>query len=151
MPAGMNETTTHQAVQTAGAPAAIGPYSQAVVAGGMVFCSGQIPLDPATGQMVAGDVSAQTRRVLDNLGAVLAAAGSSFAHVVKTSIFLADLNDFAAVNAVYAEYFTGDYPARTTIQVAALPKGSRVEIEVLATYPADADSHAKQSSAFGGL
>lgn len=135
MPAGMNETTTHQAVQTAGAPAAIGPYSQAVVAGGMVFCSGQIPLDPATGQMVAGDVSAQTRRVLDNLGAVLAAAGSSFAHVVKTSIFLADLNDFAAVNAVYAEYFTGVLPARATVQVSRLPRDARVEIDCVAVRP----------------
>jgi 2-iminobutanoate/2-iminopropanoate deaminase len=135
MPAGMNETTTHQAVQTAGAPAAIGPYSQAVVAGGMVFCSGQIPLDPATGQMVAGDVSAQTRRVLDNLGAVLAAAGSSFAHVVKTSIFLADLNDFVAVNAVYAEYFTGVLPARATVQVSRLPRDARVEIDCVAVRP----------------
>lgn len=135
MPAGMNETTTHQAVQTAGAPAAIGPYSQAVVAGGMVFCSGQIPLDPATGQMVPGDVSAQTRRVLDNLGAVLAAAGSSFAHVVKTSIFLADLNDFAAVNAVYAEYFTGVLPARATVQVSRLPRDARVEIDCVAVRP----------------
>ena len=135
MPAGMNETTTHQAVQTAGAPAAIGPDSQAVVAGGMVFCSGQIPLDPATGQMVAGDVSAQTRRVLDNLGAVLAAAGSSFAHVVKTSIFLADLNDFVAVNAVYAEYFTGVLPARATVQVSRLPRDARVEIDCVAVRP----------------
>ena len=135
MPAGMNETTTHQAVQTAGAPAAIGPYSQAVVAGGMVFCSGQIPLDPATGQMVAGDVSAQTRRVLDNLGAVFAAAGSSFAHVVKTSIFLADLNDFVAVNAVYAEYFTGVLPARATVQVSRLPRDARVEIDCVAVRP----------------
>lgn len=135
MPAGMNETTTHQAVQTAGAPAAIGPYSQAVVAGGMVYCSGQIPLDPATGQMVAGDVSAQTRRVLDNLGAVLAAAGSSLAHVVKTSIFLADLNDFAAVNAVYAEYFSGVLPARATVQVSRLPRNARVEIDCVAVRP----------------
>lgn len=135
MPAGMNETTTHQAVQTAGAPAAIGPYSQAVVAGGMVYCSGQIPLDPATGQMVAGDVSAQTRRVLDNLGAVLAAAGSSLAHVVKTSIFLADLNDFAAVNAVYAEYFSGVLPARATVQVSRLPRDARVEIDCVAVRP----------------
>lgn len=131
MPAVMNDTT-HQAVHTAGAPAAIGPYSQAVVAGSMVFCSGQIPLDPATGQMVPGDVSAQTRRVLDNLGAVLTAAGSSLAQVVKTTIYLADLHDFAAVNEVYAAYFTGVLPARATVQVSRLPRDARVEIDCVA-------------------
>ena len=124
-----------EAIETDLAPQAIGPYSQAVRANGLIFVSGQIPLDPATGQMVAGDVSAQTRRVLDNLGAVLAAAGSSLAHVVKTSIFLADLNDFAAVNAVYAEYFTGVLPARATVQVSRLPRDARVEIDCVAVRP----------------
>ncbi len=122
-------------MQTVRAPAAIGPYSQAVVAGGMVFCSGQIPLDPGTGQIVDGDVSAQARRVLDNLAAVLTAAGSSLDQVVKTSIFLLDLQDFAAVNAVYAEYFTGVLPARATVQVARLPRDVRVEIDCIAVLP----------------
>ncbi|MCE9580039.1 MAG: Rid family detoxifying hydrolase [Deltaproteobacteria bacterium] len=128
----MNRTV----VKTAAAPAAIGPYSQAVVVpvgdSTMVFCSGQIPLDPATGQMVEGDVSAQARRVLDNVGAVLAAAGAGFADIVKTTMFLVDLGDFAAVNALYAERFIGPPPARSTIQVARLPRDSRVEIEVTA-------------------
>jgi 2-iminobutanoate/2-iminopropanoate deaminase len=120
-------------VTTGDAPAAIGPYSQAVVAGGLVFCSGQIPLDPATGAMVAGDVRAQTARVLDNLEAVLTAAGSSLARAVKTTIFLVDLADFAAVNEVYGERFPeGAAPARATVQVAALPRGAKVEIEVIA-------------------
>jgi 2-iminobutanoate/2-iminopropanoate deaminase len=123
-------------VRTAEAPAAIGPYSQAVVVpvGGnrMVFCSGQIPLDPKTGQMVEGDVVAQTHRVLENLGAVLAEAGATFAHVVKTTIFLADMNDFAKVNEVYAERFVKDPPARATVQAARLPRDSRVEIDCIA-------------------
>jgi 2-iminobutanoate/2-iminopropanoate deaminase len=123
-------------ISSPAAPAAIGPYSQAVavpVPGAtMVFCSGQIGLDPATGQMVAGDVADQTRRVLDNLGAVLAAAGASFADVVKTTIFLGDLGDFAAVNQVYGERFSGPPPARSTVEVARLPKDARVEIEVIA-------------------
>ena len=119
-----------KAIKTPEAPAAIGPYSQAVVAGGFVFCSGQIPLDPQTGQLVGGDdVRAQTRRVMDNLGAVLAAAGSGFGQVVQTTIFLADMNDFAAVNEVYASYFEGmQPPARATVEVARLPKDVRVEI-----------------------
>ncbi len=119
-----------KAIQTPEAPAAIGPYSQAVVAGGFVFCSGQIPLDPQTGQLVGGDdVRAQTRRVMDNLGAVLAAAGSGFGQVVQTTIFLADMNDFAAVNEVYGSYFEGmQPPARATVEVARLPKDVRVEI-----------------------
>lgn len=124
-------------VRTAAAPAAIGPYSQAVVVPvgdgkRMMFCSGQIPLDPATGLMVEGDVEAQTRQVLENLGAVLAAAGGSFAHVVKTTIFLADMGDFARVNAVYAQRFMSDPPARATVQAARLPRDARVEIDAIA-------------------
>jgi 2-iminobutanoate/2-iminopropanoate deaminase len=121
-------------VSTEKAPKAIGPYSQAVKAGGMVFCSGQIPLDPATGEMVgAGDVGAQTERVMQNLAAVLAAAGATFAAVVKTTIFLADLQDFATVNQIYGRYFPTAPPARATVQVAGLPKGALVEIEAIAT------------------
>jgi 2-iminobutanoate/2-iminopropanoate deaminase len=116
------------------APTAIGPYSPAVRAGQLLFVSGQIPLDPATGQMVAGDVAAQTRRVLDNIGALLDAAGRSFADVVRTTIFLSDMNDFAAVNEVYGHYFVEPFPARATVQVARLPKDARVEIDVIATY-----------------
>src|SRR5882724_7330039 len=126
-------------VRTAEAPAAIGPYSQAVVVpvggpGGkkMIFCSGQIPLDPATGDLIEGDVDAQTRRVLDNLSAVLAAAGASLANVVKTTIFLANMDDFAAVNAAYAERFPNDPPARATVQAAKLPRGAAVEIDAIA-------------------
>jgi 2-iminobutanoate/2-iminopropanoate deaminase len=121
-------------VSTPNAPAAIGPYSQAVAAGGFVFCSGQIPLDPKTGQMVGGDdVEAQTRQVMANLGAVLEAAGASFSKVVKTTIFLTDLGDFTRVNAVYAASFEGlEPPARATVQVAALPRGAKVEIEAIA-------------------
>lgn len=119
-------------VSTTGAPAAIGPYSQAVVADGWVFCSGQIPLDPATGQMVAGDVGAQTRRVLENLKAVLAAAGSGLDRVVKTTVYLKDMTDFAAMNAVYGEFFPKDPPARATVQAARLPKDAAVEIDVVA-------------------
>jgi 2-iminobutanoate/2-iminopropanoate deaminase len=119
-------------IATPNAPGAIGPYSQAIVANGMVFCSGQIPLDPATGQLVEGSVEDQTRQVLNNLRAVLDAAGSGFERVVKTTIFLADMNDFAAVNGVYGEYFTGEPPARSTVQVARLPRDVRVEIEAIA-------------------
>jgi 2-iminobutanoate/2-iminopropanoate deaminase len=123
-------------ISTESAPKAIGPYAQAVVAsaGTLVFCSGQIPLDPKTGEMVgAGDVALQTERVLENLGAVLAAAGASFASVVKTTIFLADLGDFGAVNEVYARYFGQTLPARATVQAAGLPKGALVEIDAIAT------------------
>jgi len=129
-------TTKRSIVRTAHAPAAIGPYSQAVVVAvgdqRMVFCSGQIALDPATGALVEGDVSAQTRQVLENLGAVLAAAGASFANVVKTTIFLADMADFATVNAIYGERFPSDPPARATVAAAALPRNARVEIEAIA-------------------
>lgn len=120
------------AIATPQAPAAIGPYSQAVRVGNLVFTSGQIPLDPATGQLVTSDLTAETRRVLDNLAAVLAAAGASFDDVAKTTIFLTDLADFAAVNALYAERFGGPPPARSTVQVARLPRDARVEIEMIA-------------------
>jgi len=122
-----------QIVQSDGAPKAIGPYSQGVMTGsGLMFLSGQIPLDPATGQLVAGDIRAQTSRVMENLGAVLAAAGLSFSNVVKTTIYLVDLVDFAAVNEVYGQRFPQTPPARATVQVAALPKGARVEIDAVA-------------------
>jgi 2-iminobutanoate/2-iminopropanoate deaminase len=119
-------------VSTPNAPAAIGPYSQAVEAGGFVFLSGQIPLDPATGQMVEGDIAAQTERVMLNLEAVLAAAGCSFADVVRAGIFLTDLGDFGKVNEVYGRRFPSSPPARATVQVAALPRGARVEIDLVA-------------------
>ena len=127
---------TRTAIATPDAPRAIGPYSQAILVeqGGArtLHCSGQIPLDPATGELVAGDIAAQTERVLANLGAVLAAAGMGFGDVVKTTVFLADLADFARMNEVYARRFPGAAPARSTVQVAALPRGARVEIEVVA-------------------
>ena len=116
-------------VTTDKAPKAIGPYSQAVIAGDLIFTSGQIALDPNTQQMVQGDIRAQTERVMDNL----AAAGVGFDKVVKATIFVADLNDFAAVNEIYGKRFPKDPPARSTVQVAALPKGARVEIELIAT------------------
>ena len=122
------------AVSSPDAPAAIGPYSPAIRAGQLLFISGQVPIDPATGQMIEGDVTAQTRRVLDNVGALLVAADRSFADVVRTTIFLADMNDFASVNAIYAQYFSEPYPARATVQVARLPKDARVEIDVIAFY-----------------
>jgi reactive intermediate/imine deaminase len=118
-------------IHTDNAPRAIGPYSQAVRAGTTVYLSGQIPLDPATGALVAGDITAQTRRVFDNLGAVCAAAGGSLADVVRVGIYLTDLGDFAAVNAVMAEYCAQPYPARSTIQVSALPRGAQVEIDAV--------------------
>lgn len=124
-----------QVISSSGAPAAVGPYSQAILAGELLFCAGQIPLDPATGELVPGDATAQTERVCANIRAVLATAGLDFSHVVKTTVFLIDLADFAAMNAVYAAHFTEPFPARSTIQVAALPKGARVEIEVLARRP----------------
>ena len=119
-------------IATDGAPKAIGPYSQAIRAGEMLFVSGQTPLDPATGVLIEGDIAAQTRRVLDSIGAILAAAGSGFDRVVKTSVFLQDMSDFAAMNVVYAEYFPAPQPARSTIQAARLPRDARVEIDVIA-------------------
>jgi 2-iminobutanoate/2-iminopropanoate deaminase len=121
-----------KAISTADAPAAIGPYSQAIHAGDLVFLSGQVPIDPKTGELVGGDIAAQTERVLDNLGAVLAAAGCAFGDVVKTTIYLVDLADFQAVNQTYAKRFTAAPPARATVQVSALPKGARVEIDAIA-------------------
>jgi 2-iminobutanoate/2-iminopropanoate deaminase len=125
---------TRQAIQTNGAPAALGPYSQAIRSGDLVFCSGQLGLDPATGELADG-VEAQAERALRNLQSVLDAAGLGFDDVVKTTIFLADVNDFAAVNAVYAKFMPAPPPARSTIGVAALPKGGLVEIEAIARRP----------------
>jgi 2-iminobutanoate/2-iminopropanoate deaminase len=114
------------------APKPIGPYSQAVKQGGFVFLSGQIPLDPATGKLVEGDIKVQTRRVLDNVREVLRAAGVELKQVVKTTVFMLDLKEFAEMNAVYSEYFSNPFPSRSTVQVAGLPAGARVEIEVVA-------------------
>jgi 2-iminobutanoate/2-iminopropanoate deaminase len=122
-----------QAVSTQSAPAAIGPYSQAIKAGNLLFVSGQIPTDPATGSIVPGDVAAQTRRVFQNIGEILKAAGASFDNVVRTTVFLKDMNDFAAMNEVYGTFFTSPAPARATVQVARLPKDAMVEIDVIAT------------------
>jgi 2-iminobutanoate/2-iminopropanoate deaminase len=127
--------TERRLIATKDAPAAIGPYSQAIVANGLVFAAGQIPLDPATGKLVEGDITAQTERVMRNLEAVLTAAGSSFAQVVKTTCFLADLNDFQAFNAVYGSRFTDAPPPRSTVQVAKLPLGALVEVECIALAP----------------
>jgi 2-iminobutanoate/2-iminopropanoate deaminase len=124
--------TERRIIKTEGAPGAIGPYSQAVVAGGFVYASGQIPIDAATGQFVEGDVREQTAQVLRNLSKVLEAAGSSLAQVVKTTVFLADMNDFAAMNETYAEFFSQEPPARSTVQAARLPRDARVEIDVVA-------------------
>ena len=123
-----------QAIATEHAPAAIGPYSQAVRRGATVFLSGQIPLDPATGQLVEGDIAAQTRRVFDNLRAVCQAAGGTLEDVVRVGIYLTDLGDFAAVNAVMADYFSAPYPARSTIEVAGLPRGARVEVDAILAF-----------------
>ena len=122
-----------ETVSTGKAPAAIGPYSQAVRSGGFLFCSGQIPIDPATGKMVEGGIEAQTERVLRNLEAVLSGGGSTLESVVKTTVYLTDLADFPAMNAVYAKFFRQDPPARATVQVAKLPAGARVEIDAVAT------------------
>lgn len=121
-----------ESVHTAEAPQAIGPYSQAIKAGGLIFASGQIPLDPATMQMVEGDIGRQTERVLENLKAVLVAAGSSLERVVKTTVYLADMGDFAAMNEVYGRYFGATKPARSTVEAARLPRDARVEIDVIA-------------------
>lgn len=118
-------------ISTENAPGAIGPYSQAIKTGNLVFCSGQIPIDVKTGEFVSNDVAEQTRQVLKNLSAVLEAAGSSLNDVVKTTVFLADMNDFGAMNEIYAEYFGGNKPARATVQAARLPRDARVEIEAI--------------------
>ncbi len=122
-----------QAVHSDKAPKAIGPYSQAIRVGNFVFCSGQTPIDPATGKLVEGGIEEQTRRVLQNLSVVLEAAGTSLSRVVKTTVFLMDMNDFQRMNAVYAEFFPSTPPARSTVQVARLPRDASVEIEVIAT------------------
>jgi 2-iminobutanoate/2-iminopropanoate deaminase len=121
-----------QPISTPHAPQAIGPYSQAIRAGDYLFVSGQIPLDPATGSLVEGSIAEETRRVLDNLGAILDAAGASFDRVVKTTVYLADMADFAAMNEIYAQYFHAPAPARATIQAAGLPRSVRVEIDLVA-------------------
>jgi len=126
---------TRQAISTTNAPAAVGPYSQAIVAGGLVFCAGQGSIDPATQDIRRGTIEEETERTLHNLGAVLEAAGVGFGDVVKTTVFLADIDDFAAMNAIYARYFPEPAPARTTVEVAALPKGFKVEIEAIAHRP----------------
>ena len=127
-----DESARRQSVSTESAPKAIGPYSQAIRAGSMLFLSGQIPLDPSTGQLVEGDIAEQTHRVFKNLSAILDAAGASFEQVVRTTVYLADMNDFAAMNAVYGTYFTSPAPARSTVQAARLPKDARIEIDLIA-------------------
>lgn len=122
---------SRQSISTERAPAAIGPYSQAVRAGGTVYLSGQIPLDPATGELVQADIATETRRVFDNLRAVCEAAGGTLDQVARVGIYLTDLSDFAQVNAVMADYFQAPYPARSTIQVSALPRGARVEVDAV--------------------
>jgi 2-iminobutanoate/2-iminopropanoate deaminase len=129
-----HESCVRQVVSSPDAPAAIGPYSPAIRAGNLLFVSGQIPLDPSTGELVSGEIAAQTRRVLQNIGALLAAAGLDFGAVVRTTVFLADLNDFGAMNEVYGTFFRTPYPARATVQVARLPRECRIEIDVIATY-----------------
>lgn len=129
---GGQKAMKQEEVKTDRAPKAIGPYSQAVVAGGFVFCSGQIAIDPSTGELSTGGIEDQTRRVLKNLGAVLEAAGSSFDRVVKATVFLQDMNDFSRMNEVYAEFFKTPFPARAAVQVARLPRDVRIEIEAIA-------------------
>jgi 2-iminobutanoate/2-iminopropanoate deaminase len=121
-------------IKPAKSPAAVGPYNHAVRVGDLLFCAGQIPLDPATGNLISGDIKAQTERVLQNVKAILDDQSLTFGNVVKSTVFLTSLSDFAGMNEVYAKYFTGDYPARSTVQVAALPKGAQVEIEVVAHF-----------------
>jgi 2-iminobutanoate/2-iminopropanoate deaminase len=122
-----------EVVSTQDAPGAIGPYSQAIKTNGLVFCSGQIPIDPATGEFAADDAAGQTEQVIKNLDAVLKAAGTGLGNVVKTTVFLADMNDFGAMNEVYARFFSENKPARATVQAARLPRDARVEIECIAT------------------
>ncbi len=128
----MSRGTGRRAIATQRAPEAIGPYSQALMVGGRLFCSGQIPLDPATGELVAGDFRAQTQRVFSNLEAVLAAAGLHFSDVVSVRIYLTDMAEFPALNEIYAEVFEEPYPARAVVGVAELPKGAQLEVEVMA-------------------
>lgn len=128
-----DQSMTREAVSSSSAPKAIGPYSQAIRAGSLLFLSGQIPLDPATGEMVSGDIAAQTHRVFQNLAAILEAAGASFDSVVRTTVYLADMNDFPVMNEVYGTYFSSPAPARATIQAARLPKDARVEIDLIAS------------------
>ena len=123
---------SNQPIQTSGAPAAIGPYSQGIAAGNTAYVSGQLPIDPATGEFAGPDIASQTRRSLQNVEAILAAQGMGMKDVVKTTVLLADIADFAAMNEVYGEFFSAPYPARAAFQVAALPKGARVEIEAVA-------------------
>lgn len=123
-----------QAVASADAPKAIGPYSQAVRAGSLLFVSGQIPMDPTTGRLVDGDIAAQTHRVFENLRAILEAAGASLDHVVRATVYLADMDDFTVVNEVYGGYFSSPAPARATVQAARLPRDARVEIDVIASF-----------------
>ena len=130
---------------TSEAPAAIGPYSQGMRSGRFLFCSGQIPLDPKSGEIVSGDIATQTRRVLDNIAAILRTEGLTFDHIVKTTIFLTNLGDFQAVNEIYGSYFKQDPPARSTVQVSGLPRGANVEIEVIAA-AAEADQAAYDTS-----
>ena len=125
---------TKQIIKPAKSPAAVGPYNHAVRVGDLLFCAGQIPLDPATGNLVSGDIKVQTQRVLENVRAILEDQKLTFANVVKSTVFLTNLAEFAGMNEVYATYFTSDCPARSTIQVAALPKGANVEIEVIAHF-----------------
>lgn len=122
-------------IRPAQSPPAVGPYNHAVRVGDLLFCAGQIPIDPGTGNLVAGDIKVQTERVLENVKAILDHERLSFHQVVKSTVFLTNLADFAGMNEVYARYFTGDFPARSTIQVAALPRGANVEIEIIAHYP----------------
>jgi 2-iminobutanoate/2-iminopropanoate deaminase len=122
----------NQPISTSAAPAALGPYSQAIRAGEFLFVSGQVPIDPATGNLVTGPIADQTRRALQNIGAILEAAGASFQQVVRTTVYLADLADFPAMNETYATFFTAPQPARSTIQAAKLPKDARIEIDVIA-------------------
>lgn len=123
-----------QAITTPNAPAAIGPYSQAIKAGNLLFLSGQIPLDPQTGNLVEGGIEVQTQQVFRNIGAILEAAGATFEHVVSVGVFLADMNDFAKVNEIYGTYFSAPFPARATVQVARLPRDCRIEIQVTGVF-----------------
>ena len=125
---------TKTIIKPAGSAPAVGPYNHAVSIGDLLFCSGQIPLDPATGNLVAGGIKEQTHRVLENIRLILIDQKLTFSHVVKATVFMTNLADFAAMNEVYSQYFTGNFPARSTVQVAALPRGSQVEIEIIAHF-----------------